>query len=113
MPQQFSQREVGNPVQPCARQWPKHWIEIELLGTDGSPVPWEEYRVVPPGGNPIKGYLDENGWARIDGLEDAGACVVSFPHLDKDACRYEAALPACGTSPTSGGTDHSAAKVAA
>ena len=99
MPDEFSRREVGNPVQPCPLQKRPHWIEIELLGEDDGPIPWEEYRVVPPDGQPIKGYLDENGWARVDGLTDAGVCQVSFPQLDRDAGQYETALAGCGSSP--------------
>lgn len=103
MPEQFSQREVGSAIQPCPRSLPPlHWIEIELLGEDNGPIPWEEFRIVPPHGQAIKGYLDENGWARVDGLRDAGACEVSFPQLDKEAWRYDAALPGCGTSPKRG-----------
>ncbi len=99
MSEQFSERQVDSAVEPCPRAKPLHWIEIELLGEDSSPIPWEEFCIEPPDGETIKGYLDENGWARLDGLADAGACKVSFPKLDKEAWRHDSVLAGCGTSP--------------
>jgi hypothetical protein len=32
----------------------------------------------------ISGTLDENGFARVEGI-DPGQCKVTFPDLDKDA----------------------------
>jgi len=97
MPEQFSNGEVGGVIQPCAkRQRPVYWIEIELVGEDGSPVPYEEYRVTPQGQEPIKGYLDQDGWARIDNLDSSAPCEVSFPALDKEAWEPREVLPAKG-----------------
>ncbi len=59
----------------------KSWVEIELVDQQGKPAAYERYRVVPPGGEPIEGFLDEKGFARVDGI-DPGTCQVSFPDLD-------------------------------
>jgi hypothetical protein len=61
-----------------------HWIEIELVGEDNSPVPWEPYRITLPNGDVVRGYLDRNGRARVNGIESAGNCTITFPDLDKD-----------------------------
>jgi hypothetical protein len=95
MPEQFSDREVGGVIQPCPKQpRPDYWLEIELVGEDLSPVPYEEYRVTPQGQDSIKGYLDQDGWARIDGLDSSAPCEVTFPALDKEAWEPREVLPA-------------------
>ncbi|MBU0753703.1 MAG: hypothetical protein KJ645_01095 [Planctomycetes bacterium] len=61
------------------------WIEIELIGMDDKPIPGEAYRIVLPDGETVaEGTLDENGKARIEGLEP-GECKVSFQNRDKEA----------------------------
>ncbi|MBL8175827.1 MAG: hypothetical protein JNK48_14220 [Bryobacterales bacterium] len=83
---------VGAAVTPCPlEKKPVHWIEIELVGEDSQPVPWEEYQVVLPDGTEAGGYLDENGFVRIDGIETAGMCRIWFPRLDRDAWEEAAA----------------------
>lgn len=84
----FGTGEVGSVVQPCpvaTEAKPKHWIAIRLLGEDNSPVAWEEYRVELPDKKVVRGYTDPHGYARIDGIEDAGQCMVCFPALDREA----------------------------
>ena len=93
-PQFSSTSKPGEVIQPCPSKPPSYWIEIELLGEDDSPVPWEEYVAVPAQGPPIKGYLNAQGWARIDGLPADGTCQVGFPRLDIDAWQFVKALPA-------------------
>lgn len=44
----------------------------------------ERYIVVPPGGAPITGYLDEDGRATLEGLV-SGTCQLRFPDLDSEA----------------------------
>ena len=85
-------------VAPCPLQGrPKvHWIEIELLDQDGSPVPYEEYTIKTPGNPPVTGLLDEQGFARIENIQDPAECEVTFPNLDRDAVRFEAELAAKG-----------------
>jgi hypothetical protein len=83
----FGTNDVGAPIQPCAATTPppKYWVEIEMVGEDDKPIPFTQFKLTPPSGNNIKGYLDQNGWARVDGLTGGGACQISFPDLDKDA----------------------------
>jgi hypothetical protein len=59
------------------------WIEVQLVGEDDKPIPYQQYVVTLPGGATRSGTLDEEGKARIDGIP-AGTCKVSFPDLDKD-----------------------------
>lgn len=89
MPTEFSDRPVGETVQPCPLLKPAdakvHWIEIELIGENDKPIPHEEYAMRLPDGTQIEGYLDANGFARIGNIPAAGGCLVQFPQLDKDA----------------------------
>ena len=97
---EFSHADAGSPVMPCPlrkqeEQKKPHWIEIELVGEDGSPVGGEEYEIKLPDGILVTGYLDENGWARVEGIEQAGQCEISMPRLDRDAWnRLGGTLPA-------------------
>jgi type VI secretion system secreted protein VgrG len=59
------------------------WVEIELADDDGNPVPGEKYKVTLPDGSVKTGTLDQNGFARVEGV-DPGNCKVTFPNLDKD-----------------------------
>lgn len=79
----FSDAPVGAAVLPCPEEKPAHWLEIELRDEKGFPVPYEEYVVTPPGLEPVRGYLDAEGWARIEPIENPGACGVAFPNLDR------------------------------
>lgn len=65
-----------------------HWIEIELLDEAGKPVPGEKYEIIMPDKTVKKGTLDENGWARVDGIKDPGQCKISFPNLDQQAWEF-------------------------
>ena len=97
----FGDQPPGATVQPCPQkkaQRPTYWIEIELLGEDGKPIPWEKYEVKLPDGSIAPGYLDSDGWARFDGLTAQGTCEVSFPNLDKDAWSKLETLPAKGNT---------------
>jgi hypothetical protein len=79
---------VESAVQPCpyaAAAPRRYWIEIELAGEDGRPIPWEAYRIELPNGETATGYLDGNGRARIENIADSGDCKVSFPAVDQDA----------------------------
>src|SRR5690348_9079762 len=45
------------------------WIEIELVGEDDKPISGEAYRITMPDGSVKSGTLDENGFARVEGME--------------------------------------------
>ncbi len=79
----------GEPAKPKGRPLPprkprKTWIEIELIGMDGSALPGELYRIALPDGTFVEGRLNERGRARVSDL-DPGACTVTFPDLDLEA----------------------------
>jgi hypothetical protein len=83
----FSSSEIGAVVQPCSAP-PRpvktdHWVEIELIGEDDSPIAWEEYRVTLPDGVNVKGYVDSEGLARVENIEQPGNCSIAFPRLDR------------------------------
>jgi hypothetical protein len=68
----------ARPVKPCPK---KAWIEIVLEDESGKPVPDEEYLITAPDGTDHAGFLDRNGFARVDAI-DPGQCRISFPRLD-------------------------------
>ncbi len=83
----FGTNEAGEIVKPCpmAEKPIQHWIEILVLGEDDLPVSYQEVRITLPDGTVVKSYSDQNGLARVDGIETAGNCQFTFPQLDKDA----------------------------
>ncbi len=60
------------------------WIEIEMVDEEDEPVTGEKYKITLPDDTLAEGTLDNNGFARVDGI-DPGTCKVTFPELDKDA----------------------------
>jgi hypothetical protein len=38
-----------------------------------------------PNGDEARGYLDANGWARIESIASPGECLITFPGLDESA----------------------------
>ena len=86
----FSNTAAGGAVQECPPEEPSHWLEIELHDEEGFPVPYEEYLVTLPGADePVRGYLDETGWARLEPIEAAGTCSVTFPNIDARIWDFE------------------------
>ena len=79
----FADTNVGETVEPCPLR-KKTWIEIELVGEDGKPVPRAQYRIMLPDGSMREGTLDEQGVARAE-FSPPGTCLVSFPELDSEA----------------------------
>jgi hypothetical protein len=68
-----------SPVSACPNS---HWIEIELLDNDGAPQAGVGYEILGAGGAIIgSGALDQDGRARVDGL-DWQSCTVTFPEID-------------------------------
>lgn len=60
------------------------WVVIELEDDDGNPVADEPYELVTKTGKVIKGSLDGNGYARIEGV-DPGKVEISFPNQPQGA----------------------------
>lgn len=92
--QSFSAGQPGDSTQGCGSKSvgasqpgdpnPKTFIEIELVDEDGNAVAGEFYEITLPDGSVADGQLDDNGRARVDGI-DPGSCQITFPDLDKDA----------------------------
>jgi hypothetical protein len=59
----------------------KTWVGIQLVDDDGNPVKFKKYRITLPDNSVTEGMLDENGFARVNGI-DAGSCKVEFPDFD-------------------------------
>lgn len=80
--------ESGPPVvKSCPLDKKTHFLEIELHDEDGEPVAGEEFRVVLPSGEAVRGFLDDKGFQRFGPVDDAGQCEVSFPNQDQSAVR--------------------------
>jgi hypothetical protein len=60
------------------------WIEIQLEDRDGKPIPRARYEVRLPNRELRQGYLDPQGFARLDGLPE-GNCEVCFPDYDRSS----------------------------
>lgn len=60
------------------------WIEIEMVDEADEPVAGMVYRITLPDDTVADGTLDENGFARVEGIVP-GTCRVSFPDLDQEA----------------------------
>jgi hypothetical protein len=79
------------PEKPAGSARPvevKTFIAIQLLTDDDppQPVPFKRYRIELPDRSTREGILDENGQARVGGL-DPGVCKVSFPEFSDDDWR--------------------------
>ena len=92
MPENASGNGPEGAVQPCPLKL--HWIEIELLDADGKAVPNEAFTVKLPSGDVNTGYLNSDGFARVDAIPDAGTCQVSFPNLDSDDWAFDSSTSA-------------------
>lgn len=61
------------------------WIEIELVGEDGTPIAGERFEVKAPDGNTIRrGTTDAEGKGRVS-VPEPGNCQITFPDLDQRA----------------------------
>jgi uncharacterized Zn-binding protein involved in type VI secretion len=76
--------DEASAAAPAPQAPPEVWIEIRLVGEDGSPIAGERYVITPPDGVDRTGFTDADGCARVDGLRE-GDCGVSFPDLDTEA----------------------------
>lgn len=76
----------GSDSLPPLRRPARTWIEIHLVDQYFRPVPNCRYVLKTPAGSILPGVLDDQGAARIEGIEP-GACHVSFPDLDAEDWR--------------------------
>ncbi len=68
-------------------------VELQLIDQDDVPVARAEYRLRLPDGQVRSGTLDEQGFARVDGLDSPDPCEVSFPRFDEQSWAYVHASP--------------------
>jgi hypothetical protein len=69
------QREAGETQQLT-------WISIDLKDTQGRPIPHEPYRIKLSDGTYREGSLDDQGFARIEGIPP-GECQITYPRLHR------------------------------
>ena|SRR5438552_13704559 len=69
------------PAKAEGREKKTSWIEIELVDKRNKPVPGEKFRITLADTTVVEGTLDENGFARVNGIE-SGTCKVTFPEMD-------------------------------
>ena len=61
------------------------WIDIELVGEDGQPIPNVRFEVWKPDGTLLgRGRLDDAGCGGFEKIDD-GTYQVCFPDLDEEA----------------------------
>lgn len=78
-------REPGTSEPPEERRPAgTSWVEIEMVDEADEPVAGERYRVECADGSIVEGTLDQNGFARVEGIEP-GTCRIRFPRLDTEA----------------------------
>lgn len=63
----------------------QHWIEVQLIGEDDEAISGARCQIVLPNGQTIVRTTDRFGLVRIDGVEEAGDCEISFLDLDTEA----------------------------
>lgn len=68
-------------------------VELQLLDQDDVPVAGAEYRLRLPDGSLRVGTLNDQGFAREEGLDSADPCEVTFPEFDQETWSYVHASP--------------------
>jgi hypothetical protein len=72
--------EPRSPEPPIQEQ--TTWIAVRLVDRDGAAIARAQFRLELPNGVVREGRLDDQGRARVDGI-DAGSCKVTFPEYDE------------------------------
>jgi uncharacterized Zn-binding protein involved in type VI secretion len=62
----------------------KAWVEVEVVDSDGKPLPYQKVRVTDGGGTARIAYSDAKGIARVDGMAK-GQCKITLADLDKSS----------------------------
>ena len=66
-----------------------HFIALELKDDEGKPVAGEPYEIILPDGSTVaSGTTDEQGKARVDGI-DPGQCRIRFPQRDQTGVKRQ------------------------
>jgi hypothetical protein len=58
------------------------FVEIVLVGDDGSPIAGERVTIMPANGEIRRLLTDDTGRVRIEGLAPGVDCEIGFPDLD-------------------------------
>ena len=75
-------RELGDPKEPRPALV-RRWIEIMVHDRDGAPLSGLHFVLEHPDGTTLEGALDGDGRLRVDDIETAGTCRISFPSLSR------------------------------
>jgi hypothetical protein len=57
------------------------WVEFRLVNSKNEPIANQAFILTGPSGESIEGYLDAEGFARVEPVKP-GKCTVFFPELD-------------------------------
>ena len=60
----------------------RHWVELQVVDTEGHPAANLVYWVRLPDGSEREGKLDKDGFTRLEGVAD-GHCAVRFENVDR------------------------------
>ncbi len=74
---EFPPEEIPEPEE-------KTWLKVQLVDSEGNPVPSEPYRVTGPSDKVYEGTTDANGMVELYDLPE-GEYDVTFPELDDSA----------------------------
>jgi uncharacterized protein (DUF2345 family) len=67
------------------QELPNHWIEVELVGEDGTAIAGERCEITLPDGEVVRRKTDASGLVRIPRIAAAGDCEIRFPDIDAGA----------------------------
>ncbi len=60
------------------------WVEVEVVASDGKPLPYQKVRVIDGGGTARIAFSDTSGIARVDGMAK-GECQITLADLDRSS----------------------------
>ena len=60
-----------------------HWVSVELVYDDGTPVKDEPVEIKLPKGQKRSDKTDENGKFKVEKFKDSGTCEVNFTKICK------------------------------
>jgi uncharacterized Zn-binding protein involved in type VI secretion len=76
--------EVANLASPKPPVTGTDWIEVEVVDTDGKPLPYQKVRITDSTGSMRTLYSGVDGLVRVEGIAP-GTCKITMPDLDESA----------------------------